>query len=69
MSIFGSHWNEDEESDDDRPIFGIGSAERSEELKRKKERAKEIASGLFLGTFERDEEVWAMVKEIQEKEI
>lgn len=51
---------------DDGPMFG--GAERREERVRKLERAKEIASGLVLGTFERDEEVWDLVRKIKEKE-
>jgi hypothetical protein len=66
MAIFGRGWLEDNEDSDDGPMFG--GADRREEKARKKIRAKEIASGLVMGTFERDEEVWAMVKEIKEKE-
>lgn len=63
MRHFG---DDDEELQDDGPMFG--GSERREERARKLERAKEIASGLVLGTFERDEEVWEMVKELKAKE-
>lgn len=64
MRFFGG--DDDEIIDDDGPMFG--GSERREERQRKMERAKEIASGVVMGTMERDEEVWAMVKEIQEKD-
>lgn len=62
MSIFGKR-DDDELEDDDCSMFG--GADRYEEKKRKMERAKEIASGITMGTFERDEEVWDMVKKIK----
>ena len=52
-------------NDDDGPMFG--GAERREERERKLERAKEIASGLVLGTFERDEEIWDLTKRIKDE--
>ena len=57
----------DDEIEDDGPLFG--GSERIEELKSKLERAKEIASGLVMGTFERDEEVLELVRKIQNGEI
>lgn len=62
MGFFG---DDDDDFQDDGPMFG--ASERYEERRQKLERAKEIASGLVLGTFERDEEVWQMVRDIKEK--
>ena len=47
------------------PKFGGGQYE--DDYQSKKERAKEIASGLCSGLFERDEEVWELVRQLQEK--
>jgi hypothetical protein len=60
--MFGG--SDDEDFEDDGPMFG--GADRYEERARKMERAKEIASGLVSGMMETDEEVWELVKELQE---
>lgn len=62
MSMFSK---DDDDSEDDGPMFG--GAERHEARQAKRERAKEIASGLVSGFLERDEEVWEEVKKIEDK--
>lgn len=42
-------------------------APESEDRLQKRRIAEEISSGLVSGLFERDEEVWEIVKEIEEK--
>lgn len=54
----------DDEPEDDSSMFG--GAERREEKQKKLQRAKDIADGTTMGTFERDQEVWDMVKKIKE---
>jgi len=62
---FGSSFDEDDYlNDDDGSMFG--ASERREERESKLRRAKEIASGLTLGTFERDDDVWDLVKKIKD---
>lgn len=62
-----AEWNDDAFLlDDDSGMFG--GSERYEERKRQWERAKEIASGLVMGTFERDDKVWEYVNKIKETE-
>lgn len=65
MGMLGMHgWDDDGPPDeDDGPM--IGGSERREERMAKWVRAKEIASGLVMGTFERDEEVLEFVRKIQ----
>lgn len=60
MRMFGGS---DDDDYDHNMFSGHG---KYEERQRKKERAKEIASGLVMGTFEDDEEVWALVNKIKE---
>ncbi len=59
LSILSRGFDEDEylNSDDDGLTY--------EEKKLKLERAKEIASGLVIGTFENDEDVWGLVKNLK----
>lgn len=61
MRMFGG--SDDDDIEDDGPMFG--GADRYEEKKEKMRRAKEIASGETSGMFERDDEVWDMVKKIK----
>lgn len=63
--MFGGSWNEDE-GEEEGPLFG--GADRIEERKRKLERAKDIASGFSNGTFEKDEEVWEIVRKIENED-
>ena len=62
MGRFGS--KDENDFDDDGPMFG--GADRYEQVKSKRRLAEEIACGLVSGIMERDEEVWKMVKEIEE---
>jgi hypothetical protein len=64
MKFFSANWNDDD-FEDEGPMFG--GSERYEERKQKLERAKEIDSGLIMGTFDKDEEIWEMVKKLKEK--
>ncbi len=64
MGFFG--WANDDDEQDDGPMFGAG--ERHEKRQKQKEKAKEIASGLSMGKFEDDEEVWDLVKKYKEKD-
>ncbi len=60
--MFGDSYD-DVDSWDSQPIGGLSSD--SDERETKKRIAQEIADGVTMGTFERDEEVWAMVREIK----
>jgi hypothetical protein len=64
MSMFGRD-DDDDLKDDDGPMFG--GAERYEKRKAAKERAREIASGISSGLFEKDEQVWEEVKKIKDE--
>lgn len=66
MAIGFRGYRDDDEYEDDGPMFGGG--ERYEQHQDRKRRAREIASGISSGMFERDEEVWAMVRKIKEQE-
>lgn len=61
MRMFGGT---DDDFEDEGPIFG--GSERADRRKEVLRRAKEIASGEVLGTFERDEEVWDMIRKLRE---
>lgn len=67
MGIFNGKDIDEEYKDylnEDGSIFGKMDRE---EFDRIKNRAKEIADGTFLGTFERDENIWEEVKKIKEE--
>jgi hypothetical protein len=49
----------------DRSMF---NRESRDEWQRKRDRAREIASGYVSGMFERDEEILKMVREMREQE-
>lgn len=64
MGMINKGFDKDEYiNSDDGSIFR--GAERREERIRKLERAKEIADGTILGTFDRDEDVWGLVDKIK----
>lgn len=48
-------------------LNSMPNSEDREEYRRKYDRAQEIASGITMGTFERDEEVWELVTQIKDK--
>jgi hypothetical protein len=64
MSIFSRNDDDELLDDFDGNMFARNSS--YEERKSKLERAREIHSGLVMGTFERDEEVWDFVKKLDE---
>jgi len=69
--MFGSSWRKPTFEDylKDEGSLAMSGGDRYEEKKRKLERAKEIADGTTLGTFERDDEVWDLVNRIEQEEI
>lgn len=72
MGFFGlgdDGWEEDYLSGkDDGPCFPCSAAteERSEREIRLRT-AKDIASGISMGTFERDEKIWELVSRLKEE--
>lgn len=68
MKFFGGQDDSDNNSDSDRPMFGASLRDESDSRESKLRRAHEIASGMTMGTLERDEEVWELVRQIKEGE-
>jgi hypothetical protein len=67
MGMFGGKDDDEEYFDYLKEGSMFGKKDR-EEWQSKRDRAREIASGLVSGIFERDEEVWEEVEKIKEQD-